>query len=143
MQNTSEATAAHIFSSVEAVDTSWGSAFAGTLLMIICSELGDKTFLITALLSMRCSSSGEGAARGGSSKGSRWHVFAGGFLALALMTVVAAAGGRLLPLVLHERLRLLFMVSLLFFFGCRMLYEAATHQEDPKETGKQTAGSRS
>ncbi|KAL8452470.1 hypothetical protein Emed_001327 [Eimeria media] len=110
------------------VEDSWGSAFLGTLLMIICSELGDKTFLITAVLSMRCS-------QGSRSRpvGSRWHVFAGGFLALALMTVMAAAGGRLLPLLLSQRLRLIFMVSLLVLFGIRMLYEAAVHEEDPKE----------
>ncbi|KAL8447954.1 hypothetical protein Emag_004152 [Eimeria magna] len=117
------------------VEDSWGSAFAGTLLMIICSELGDKTFLITAVLSMRCSKGNDAGRPGSRSRpvGSRWHVFAGGFLALALMTVIAAAGGRLLPLLLNQRLRLIFMVSLLLIFGIRMLYEAAVYEEDPKE----------
>lgn len=115
--------------------TSWSSAFVGTLFMIICSELGDKTFLITAILSMRCSKSGSSSKAGApdNSSGSRWHVFAGGFLALALMTIIAAAGGRVLPLLLKQELRTIFMVSLLVIFGIKMLHEAAVYEEDSEE----------
>lgn len=107
----------------------------GTLFMIICSELGDKTFLITAILSMRCAKAGNSKkTQSGSNKlGSRWHVFAGGFLALALMTMMAAAGGQLLPLLLPQELRTIFMVCLLVIFGAKMLHEAAVYREAAEE----------
>lgn len=117
--------------SVQDADGSWSSAFLGTLLMIICSELGDKTFLITAVLSMRCSKNDGPPKAGGS--GRRWHVFAGGFSALALMTIIAAAGGRILPLVFNHQLRVIFMVSLLVVFGIKMLHEAAFYTGDSEE----------
>lgn len=119
-------------------DGTWASAFLGTLFMIICSELGDKTFLITAILSMRCSRDdvcGKGIGRQ-KALGCRWHVFAGGFLALAIMTVIAAAGGRVLPLVLKQELRTIFMVSLLVIFGIKMLYEAVVYEESSEELDK-------
>lgn len=115
-------------------DSSWSSAFIGTLLMIVCSELGDKTFLITAILSMRCKK--DGAAKAGvnaHSSGRQWHVFAGGFLALAVMTLIAAAGGRVLPFFLNRKVRMLFMVSLLVVFGIKMLHEAAVYEEGSEE----------
>ena len=68
--------------------------------------------------------------------GSRWHVFAGGFLALVLMTLIAAAGGRVLPLLLKQGLRTIFMVSLLVIFGLKMLYEAAVYGETSEEPGE-------
>ncbi|CDI83596.1 transmembrane protein, putative [Eimeria acervulina] len=116
-------------------NSSWSSALVGTLFMIICSELGDKTFLITAILSMRCAkSSNSTKAQAGQKKlGSRWHVFAGGFLALALMTVMAAAGGQLLPLLLRQELRTIFMICLLVIFGAKMLHEAAVYNETAEE----------
>lgn len=86
---------------------------------------------------MRCNKN-DGAGRAiGRQKaiGCRWHVFAGSFLALAIMTVVAAAGGRVLPLVLKQELRTIFMVSLLVFFGIKMLYEAVVYGESPEELG--------
>lgn len=129
------AAAAQFFPGQDA-DSNWGSAFIGTLLMIVCSELGDKTFMITAILSMRCSkaASSNKTGTGGSSSGSRWHVFAGGFLALAVMTLIAAAGGRMLPLLLNQKLRTIFMFSLLVIFGVKMLHEAATYEEDSEES---------
>ncbi|XP_026190653.1 GDT1-like protein 3 [Cyclospora cayetanensis] len=113
-------------------DTSWSSAFIGTLLMIICSELGDKTFLITAILSMRCTKS-ESSDKTGPHVGTRWHVFAGGFLALAVMTLLAAAGGRVIPLFLKQELRTVFMAALLVLFGLKMLYDAMIYEENNEE----------
>ena len=87
---------------------------------------------------MRCSKNGSPSKAGApdNSSGSRWHVFAGGFLALALMTIIAAAGGRVLPLLLKQELRTIFMVSLLVLFGIRMLYEAAVYEADSEEPGR-------
>lgn len=101
--------------------------------------LSVQTFLITAILSMRCAkSSNSTKAQAGQKKlGSRWHVFAGGFLALALMTVMAAAGGQLLPLLLRQELRTIFMICLLVIFGAKMLHEAAVYNETAEEAGKQ------
>lgn len=120
---------------VQDTDASWSSAFLGTLLMIICSELGDKTFLITAVLSMRCSKHDGQSNSGGGKNGSgrRWHVFAGGFSALAVMTIIAAAGGYILPLMFNHQLRVIFMVSLLVVFGFKMLHEAAFYTGDSEE----------
>ncbi|PSN06729.1 hypothetical protein C7293_30840, partial [filamentous cyanobacterium CCT1] len=59
------------------------AAFTAGLLLIIVSELGDKTFFITAILSMR-------HAR-------RW-VFVGSVLALATMTVLAVVTGQMASL---------------------------------------------
>ncbi|CDJ67331.1 transmembrane protein, putative [Eimeria necatrix] len=116
-------------------DISWGSAFVGTLFMIICSELGDKTFLITAVLSMRCTKVDSSKKLRPNEKrpGSRWHVFAGGFLALVVMTLMAAAGGQVLPLLLKQELRTIFMVCLLVIFGAKMLHEAAVYEENSDE----------
>ncbi len=72
------------------------------------SELGDKTFLIAAILSMRHP---------------RWIVFGGAFAALALMSVLSAFLGVVFPALLPKALTTL-LASLLFFaFGARMLQQ--------------------
>lgn len=58
-------------------------------------------------------------------------------MALAVMTVMAAAGGRVLPLVLKQELRTIFMVSLLVLFGIKMLYEAVVYEESSEELGEE------
>ena len=69
----------------------WAAVFADgvveSLLMILVSELGDKTFFIAAILAMRHS---------------RHVIFAGAISALALMTVLSAAFGYLLPTLLPK-----------------------------------------
>ncbi|OEH77230.1 putative transmembrane protein [Cyclospora cayetanensis] len=81
---------------------------------------------------MRCTKS-ESSDKTGPHVGTRWHVFAGGFLALAVMTLLAAAGGRVIPLFLKQELRTVFMAALLVLFGLKMLYDAMIYEENNEE----------
>ncbi|GAA6622601.1 TMEM165/GDT1 family protein [Scytonema sp. NUACC26] len=83
------------------------TAFTAGLLLITVSELGDKTFFIAVILSM---------------KHSRRLVFAGAIAALAAMTILSVAVGQavsLLPksLIHHAE------ITLLFGFGVKLLYD--------------------
>ncbi|MDX2097447.1 MAG: TMEM165/GDT1 family protein [Leptolyngbyaceae cyanobacterium bins.59] len=83
------------------------SAFTAGLLLITVSELGDKTFFITAILSMRYSR--------------RW-VFVGSIAALATMTVLSVLLGQVASLLPRE---ILHSASVILFigFGLKLLYE--------------------
>ncbi|PSN19670.1 hypothetical protein C7271_06110 [filamentous cyanobacterium CCP5] len=85
------------------------AAFTAGLLLIIVSELGDKTFFITAILSMR-------HAR-------RW-VFVGSVLALATMTVLAVLTGQMAAL-LPQNLIHFAEVALFLGFGGKLIYDAS------------------
>lgn len=76
--------------------------------MIVASEIGDKTFLIAAILAMRHP---------------RGVVFAGAFGALAAMSVLSAALGHVFPSLIPKSWTQ-FVASILFFvFGAKMLQE--------------------
>lgn len=76
--------------------------------MIIFSEIGDKTFLIAALMAM---------------KHPRVTVFSAAFTSLVLMTVLSAVMGHALPTFLPEHLTK-FMAAVLFaVFGVKLLRE--------------------
>lgn len=76
--------------------------------MIVASEIGDKTFLIAAILAMRHP---------------RGVVFAGAFGALAAMSVLSAALGHVFPTLIPKSWTQ-FVASVLFFvFGAKMLQE--------------------
>jgi len=81
-----------------------GQAFA----MIIASEIGDKTFLIAAILAMRHD---------------RTTVFAGAFGSLFLMSILSAAMGRLLPSLIPKQLTQFAAAALFFVFGVKMVIE--------------------
>jgi len=84
-------------------------ALAQSFAMIIFSEIGDKTFLIAAILAMRHP---------------RLVVFAGAFGSLVVMSCLSAAMGHLLP-TLIPRTWTQFAASLLFLvFGAKMFMEA-------------------
>ncbi|CAO1616916.1 unnamed protein product [Parajaminaea phylloscopi] len=76
--------------------------------MIIFSEIGDKTFLIAAILAMRHS---------------RLVVFAGAFASLAVMSVLSAALGAAFPSLLPKSLTTLLASLLFFVFGAKMWLE--------------------
>lgn len=85
--------------------------------MILFSEIGDKTFIIAAILAM---------------KYSRFLVFSSSMSALALMTVLSAALGSFFPVILSREL-LGIIVQLLFLgFGIKMIREGLLM------TGKET-----
>ncbi|KAI5118340.1 hypothetical protein M0805_009143 [Coniferiporia weirii] len=93
--------------------------------MIIASEIGDKTFLIAAILAMRHP---------------RAVVFAGAFGALAVMSVLSAALGHVLPTLIPKSWTQFAAAALFFVFGAKMLQEGremqggnAKIQEEMKE----------
>ncbi|KAG6819844.1 hypothetical protein H0H93_008047 [Arthromyces matolae] len=77
--------------------------------MIIVSEIGDKTFLIAAILAMRHP---------------RLTVFLGAFLSLALMSLLSAALGHILPILVPRMYTQLLAGGLFLVFGAKMLTEA-------------------
>jgi len=81
-------------------------AFAASFVMIILSEIGDKTFFIAAILAMRHS---------------RVVVFAGAIAALAVMTVLSAAMGYAAPALLPKSVTHWAGVALFAYFGQQLL----------------------
>jgi putative Ca2+/H+ antiporter (TMEM165/GDT1 family) len=77
--------------------------------MIIVSEIGDKTFLIAAILAMRHS---------------RVVVFAGAFGSLVLMSILSAAMGHLLPTLIPKQWTQVAAAILFLVFGTKMMMEA-------------------
>jgi putative Ca2+/H+ antiporter (TMEM165/GDT1 family) len=77
--------------------------------LIIFSEIGDKTFLIAAILAMRHP---------------RLVVFLGAFASLALMSVLSAEMGHLLPALLPRQYTQFAAAVLFLIFGAKMLAEA-------------------
>ncbi|EGN97170.1 hypothetical protein SERLA73DRAFT_56748 [Serpula lacrymans var. lacrymans S7.3] len=76
--------------------------------MIIFSEIGDKTFLIAAILAMRHP---------------RLLVFAGAFGSLLLMSMLSAAMGHLLPTLIPKRWTQVAAGILFLVFGSKMMME--------------------
>jgi len=77
--------------------------------MIIFSEIGDKTFLISAILAMRHP---------------RLLVFAGAFGSLVVMSILSAAMGHLLPTLIARSWTQMAASILFLSFGAKMLLEA-------------------
>lgn len=77
--------------------------------MIIVSEIGDKTFLIAAILAMRHP---------------RVVVFAGAFGSLVVMSILSASLGHLLPTLIPKRWTQGLAAVLFLVFGYKMLQEA-------------------
>ena len=77
--------------------------------LIIFSEIGDKTFLIAAILAMRHP---------------RLVVFLGAFSSLAVMSVLSAEMGHLLPALIPRQYTQFAAAVLFLIFGAKMLTEA-------------------
>lgn len=91
------------------------SAFAQSFSSIIVSELGDKTFFIAAIMSMRYN---------------RIAVLAGALLALLVMTFISTAFGSIVPLILPPHIAHIIITVLFFFFGVKLLYDALSDKGD-------------
>eukprot|EP01100_Stratorugosa_tubuloviscum_P002416 TRINITY_DN1560_c2_g4_i1.p1 TRINITY_DN1560_c2_g4~~TRINITY_DN1560_c2_g4_i1.p1 ORF type:complete len:262 (-),score=131.51 TRINITY_DN1560_c2_g4_i1:151-936(-) len=86
----------------------FSKAFFASFLMILVSEIGDKTFFIAAIMAM---------------KNSRWLIFSGAFSALFIMTILSAGLGYALPNLL-PRIYTHYAAAIFFlFFGFKMLRE--------------------
>lgn len=95
-----------------AIDLSHEGNFEGlarSFAMIIFSEIGDKTFLIAAILAMRHP---------------RMTVFAGAFGSLVVMSMLSAAMGHLLPSLIPKKWTQIAAAGLFLVFGARMMMEA-------------------
>lgn len=92
----------------------WDS-FIISISMIIVSEIGDKTFLIAALMAMRYS---------------RIVVFTAAFLSLAIMTVLSGIVGHALPSLLSKRITQFLAAALFIVFGYKLLKEGLSMSKD-------------
>jgi len=90
---------------------SFGLSFA----MIIFSEIGDKTFLVAALMAMRHT---------------RLLVFSAALSALIAMTVLSAVLGHAFPTLLPKRLTTFAAAILFFVFGGKSLHEGLNMPRD-------------
>lgn len=84
-------------------------AFTSSFAMILATEVGDKTFFIAAILSM---------------KHSRAAVFSGAFVALIIMTILSTAMGLVLPAFLPRKYTHWLGGVLFLYFGIKMLYDS-------------------
>ncbi|GAP91356.1 putative upf0016 domain-containing protein [Rosellinia necatrix] len=91
-------------------------SFVLSLAMILVSEIGDKTFLVAALMAM---------------KHDRMVVFTAAFGALLVMTVLSAVLGHTLPALIPKRLTSFLASGLFFVFGAKLLREGMAM--DPNE----------
>lgn len=83
--------------------------------MIVVSEIGDKTFLIAALMSM---------------KHPKWLVFSAAFLSLAVMTVLLGIVGHTLPTLISQRVTQLLASVLFVVFGFKLFREGLAMSKD-------------
>lgn len=84
--------------------------------MILFAEVGDKTFLVAALMAM---------------KHDRLVVFSAAFGALLVMTVLSAVLGHAFPMLIPKRFTAFAAAALFLFFGAKMLREGMAM--DPSE----------
>lgn len=119
-----------IASATEFGDVEFKEALYKSFGMVACSELGDKTFFIAALMAMRSP---------------RLAVFLGCWGALAGMTVLSAFFGLIAPTILPKSYTHYASIALFCFFGVKMLYEGLTHDpnaenEELKEAEREILG---
>ena len=89
--------------------------------MILVSEIGDKTFLVAALMAM---------------KHDRMVVFSAAFSALITMTVLSAVLGHALPTLIPKRFTTFLAAGLFLVFGARMLKEGMAMSPDEGVTAE-------
>lgn len=92
--------------------------FLASWSMVLISEIGDKTFFIACLMAMRHP---------------KMVVFTAALSALAVMTVLSAALGWLVPNLLSVRVTQVMAIICFVYFGLKSLKEAFSHSEDDGE----------
>ncbi|KAM7208949.1 putative transmembrane protein pft27 protein [Naviculisporaceae sp. PSN 640] len=90
-------------------------SFCLSLMMILFSEIGDKTFLVAALMAM---------------KHDRMVVFSAAFSALITMTVLSAVLGHAVPTLIPKRITNFLASGLFLVFGARLLKEGLAMSPD-------------
>lgn len=84
-------------------------AFTSSTMMIIATEIGDKTFFIAAVMSM---------------KHSRLSVFSGAIFALICMTILSTMMGLVLPSILPRQYTHVIGGLLFLYFGVKLIYDS-------------------
>ncbi|KAK4242035.1 hypothetical protein C8A03DRAFT_29778 [Achaetomium macrosporum] len=90
-------------------------SFVLSLTMIVFSEIGDKTFLVAALMAM---------------KHDRLVVFTAAFSALITMTLLSAVLGHAVPTLIPKRVTTFLAAVLFLVFGARLLREGLAMSPD-------------
>lgn len=90
-------------------------SFMLSLTMILVSEIGDKTFLVAALMAM---------------KHDRMVVFSAAFGALLVMTVLSAVLGHTVPALIPKKVTTFLAAGLFFVFGLKLLREGMAMSAD-------------
>lgn len=93
----------------------WFHSFVLSFTMIIFSEIGDKTFLVAALMAMRHA---------------RLVVFSAAISALIAMTVLSAVLGHAFPALLPKKFTTFAAAALFFVFGAKSLKEGLAMPKD-------------
>ncbi|KAI2494193.1 Uncharacterized protein family UPF0016 [Fragilaria crotonensis] len=88
---------------------SFWKGFTSSVAMIFATEIGDKTFFIAAVMSMRHD---------------RSAVFCGAITALVIMTILSSAMGLILPQFLDRKYTHVLGGILFLYFGIKLLYES-------------------
>ena len=97
-------------------------AFFTSLILIVGSEIGDKTFFIAAILSM---------------KHSPIIVFSGAISALFVMTVLSTGLGVILPSLLNKEITHYACICLFVVFGVRLLHDVFTSENEDTEESEE------
>lgn len=113
-RGSSKSTTDSKIAAADGVGTSFHSLFF-SFTMIIFSEIGDKTFLVAALMAMRHP---------------RLVVFSAAFCALATMTVLSTVLGHAVPALIPKAFTKLLAAILFLVFGLKMLKEGRDMSPD-------------
>lgn len=103
-----------IFLPVDLSLNGFWKAFTSSLAMILATEIGDKTFFIAAVLSM---------------KHDRSAVFAGAITALIIMTILSTGMGLVLPNILPKQYTHLLGGALFLYFGVKLISESMSMED--------------
>lgn len=99
-------------------EMSMSESFSSSFFMILATEMGDETFIIAAVMSMRSN---------------KLTVLAGALSALYFMTVLSAFLGVVLPNLISEKNVRSCATVLYIFFGLRLMYIGAKGEEEDKD----------
>jgi len=92
--------------------------FSKAVCMIVATEIGDKTFFIAAILSM---------------KHARLAVLTGALAALFVMTILSTGMGLVLPALMDRKYTHLLGGALFLYFGIKLLWDGRNMEHKPSE----------
>jgi Ca2+/H+ antiporter, TMEM165/GDT1 family len=108
IDKSSSSSSSKLFESLMDMKGFW-KGFTSSLAMILATEVGDKTFFIAAVLSM---------------KHDRSAVLIGAFLALIVMTILSTAMGLVLPRFMDKKYTHILSGILFLYFGVKLILDS-------------------